>query len=205
MRQDGGTGTQARLGTSRSRVKLAASRATRDDRAMEQRINWLRTGLAAGAAFGLFFGIMQGITHANPAGGVAAGLLGGALFGLVIALFARSKSRALAAPAVDEDGETVLFQGPANHVKGMEAVGGKLYLTRARLRFKSHGLNVQVHDESYPIAAVRSVEPTRSLGIIPNGLAVVLDDGRREKFVVSGRGEWVEKIRSAMAERGYRD
>jgi hypothetical protein len=123
---------------------------------------------------------------------------------VVIALFARSKNRALAAPAVDEEGEAVVFQGPANHFKGVEAVGGKLILTRARLRFRSHGLNVQVHDESYPIAAILDVAATRSLGIIPNGLLVTLDDGRREKFVVNGRGEWVAKIRATMAGRGYR-
>jgi hypothetical protein len=41
-------------------------------------------------------------------------------------------------------------------------------------------------------------------GIIPNGLLVTLDDGRREKFVVNGRGEWVVKIRAAMADRGDR-
>jgi hypothetical protein len=171
---------------------------------MEQQVNWLRTGIIAGIAFGLLFGAMQGVTHQNPAGGVAAGLLGGALFGLLIALVGRSKSRALAAPAVDEEGEPVLFQGPANHLKGMEAVGGKLILTRARLRFRSHGLNVQTHDESYPLGAIREVTPVQSLWIIPNGLLVTLEDGRREKLVVNGRGEWMERIHAAMKEHGYR-
>lgn len=171
---------------------------------MEQQVSWLRTGLAAGIAFGLLFGLVQGITHENPAGGLAAGMLGGTVFGIVIALFARSKGRALAAPAVDEDGEPVILQGPANHFKGIESVGGKLYLTRARLRFRSHGLNVQTHEASYPLDTIRSVEPARTLGIIPNGLAVTLEDGRRERFVVNRRGEWVEKILGAMKERGYR-
>lgn len=171
---------------------------------MEQQVSWVRTGLVAGLAFGLFFGLQQGIRHSNPAGGVAAGLLGGGLFGLIIALFARSKSKALAAPALDESGAAVLFQGPANHFKGVEAVGGKLYLTRDRLRFKSHGLNVQVHEEAYPLAQIKRTEPARTLGIIPNGLVIELDDGRRERFVVNGRSEWMAKIRAAAAEHGYR-
>ncbi|HVY48570.1 MAG TPA: hypothetical protein VHB21_21925 [Minicystis sp.] len=168
---------------------------------MEQRVSWLRTGATAGLAFGVLFGLFQALMHHDAAGGAAAGVLGGSLFGVVTALIARAKSRELAAPAVDDQGEAVLFQGPANHFKGMEGVGGRLYLTRERLRFKSHRLNVQVHEASYPLDAILSVEPTRTLGLIPNGLAVELTDGRRERFVVNGRGEWVKRIRGAMGER----
>ena len=49
-----------------------------------------------------------------------------------------------------------------------------------------------------------TASPSSTLGIIPNGLAVTLDDGRRERFVVNRRSEWVEKILGAMKERGYR-
>jgi hypothetical protein len=94
--------------------------------------------------------------------------------------------------------ETVLRHGPANHFKGIEGVGGKLFLTNKRLRFRSHKINVQTHDESYPIEMIASVEPSRSLGIIPNGLLVHLRDGHRERFVVAGRGDWVSSIRSAL-------
>ena len=77
-------------------------------------------------------------------------------------------------------------------------MGGKLFLTDKRLRFRSHKINFQKHDESYPIETIASVEPSRSLGIIPNGLLVHLRDGRRERFVVTGRGDWVSSIRDAL-------
>lgn len=97
-----------------------------------------------------------------------------------------------------DDGEKVLRFGPANHFKGLEGVGGKLFLTDKRLRFRSHKINFRAHDESFPIETIASVEPSRSLGIIPNGLLVHLRDGRRERFVVAGRGGWVSSIRSIL-------
>src|SRR5690348_17008344 len=71
-----------------------------------------------------------------------------------------------------EGDETLLHSGPANHFRGIEAVGGKLFLTSRRLRFRSHKMNVQNHDESYLLADVRSFEPSNTLGIVPNGLLV---------------------------------
>jgi hypothetical protein len=97
-----------------------------------------------------------------------------------------------------EDDETVVHYGPANHFKGIESVGGKLFLTNKRLRFRSHKLNVQTHDESYPVEAIASVEPARTLGIVPNGVLVHLRDGRQERFVVGGRSEWVARLQQAL-------
>ncbi len=71
--------------------------------------------------------------------------------------------------------EPVLREGLANHFKGIEGVGGKLYLTNRRLRFVSHKLNVQTHDECYPLSEIAEVEATRTLGIIPNGLRVTVE------------------------------
>lgn len=96
-------------------------------------------------------------------------------------------------------GETIIKEGPANHFKGAESVGGKLYLTNQRLFFKSHTLNLQVHEESYPLDQIVSTRRRNTLGIVPNGLAVHLKDGREEKFVVWGRGDWMKKIQQAQA------
>jgi hypothetical protein len=92
------------------------------------------------------------------------------------------------------EGEVIIKEGPANHFKGAEAVGGKLYLTNQRLFFKSHTVNVHVHEESYRLEDITSVRLRNTLGIVPNGMAVLLKDGREEKFVVYGRKDWMEKI-----------
>ncbi len=93
--------------------------------------------------------------------------------------------------------ETVLKQGGASHFKGMEAVGGKLFLTDRRLVFKSHRFNIQVHEESYPLAEITAVEPRRGISIVGDGLAVVLNGDREERFVVFGRRDWMTQILSA--------
>lgn len=156
---------------------------------------------------GLVFGAGMGacIFWVTKSGyyGFHGGFLSGFLFAFAISRFLKVS---MTTPRLELDGreagfdadEKVLRHGLANHYKGIEAVGGKLFLTNRRLRFRSHKINVQTHDESYPIDTIASVEPARSLGIVPNGLLVHLRDGRRERFVVSGRGDWVSSIRSAM-------
>jgi hypothetical protein len=90
--------------------------------------------------------------------------------------------------------EAILKQGGASHFKGLEAVGGKLFLTDHRLVFKSHRFNIQVHQESYPLADITAVEPRRGISIVGDGLAVVLSGGREERFVVFGRRDWITQI-----------
>ena len=96
-------------------------------------------------------------------------------------------------------GETLIKEGAANHFKGSEAVGGKLYLTNTRLIFKSHAFNVQAHEEAFQLGDITSVLPRKTLGIIPNGMTVTLKDGREEKFVINGRDDWMKQIAGAKA------
>ena len=42
-----------------------------------------------------------------------------------------------------------------------------------------------------------SVEPSRTLGIVPNGMTVTFSDGRRERFVVMNRTEWLHRLHAA--------
>jgi hypothetical protein len=159
-------------------------------------------GLAFGVAMGVFLGVMTGSGYYGFHGGFFSGFA----FGWALKRFLGITGSAPAAPPLDAraagfDGdETVLEHGPANHFKGLEGVGGKLFLTERRLRFRSHGFNVQNHDESYPLEDIVAVEPARTLGIIPNGLLVQLRDGRRERFVVTARGSWVASIRRRLGE-----
>ena len=164
-------------------------------------------------AFGGPMGLLLGVLTGNALLGVGLGLLAGVLFGAMMGAFVRIAERSntfapgAAAPTF-APGEHVVHQGLANHFKGIEGVGGKLYLTNQRLRFQSHTLNVQVHDESYPLDLITNVEPARTLGLIPNGLLVTLADGRRERFVVHHRKAWVSAIaearRGLLAGRPYR-
>ena len=66
-------------------------------------------------------------------------------------------------------GETLLREGAANLQRGVETVGGRLFLTDRRLLFRSHGFNVQDGDTEIPLARIRGARPcwTRLLGVLP--------------------------------------
>src|SRR6476661_10010608 len=65
--------------------------------------------------------------------GIAAGLLSGVLFGWLIGFFIKSKVVTQSTMIDIDPDEKIVFETPANHFKGIEGVGGKLYLTTKRL------------------------------------------------------------------------
>jgi hypothetical protein len=93
--------------------------------------------------------------------------------------------------------ETIVFQSPANHFKGMEAVGGMLYLTSLRLIFKSHRFNIQNHQCSINLNEITTVDTNKTLGVVNNGLIITIIANHTEKFVVSDVNEWVAKLNDA--------
>jgi GRAM domain len=159
----------------------------------------LRNTLFAGVGFGVPMGVFFGFMTKSVEGGLEAALVSGSSFAFLIHRFAMRASHGTTLEldgqaAQFEKNERVLKTGLANHFKGIESVGGKLYLTNQRLRFRSHKFNVQNHDESIALTRIKEVKATRTLGLIPNGLQVILVDGTAHKFVVNARSEWVQLI-----------
>src|SRR5687768_14784748 len=86
--------------------------------------------LAFGVPMSAFIGILTGKLHL----GLGLGLVAGVLFASLMGAFARQAERTdtFAPGGAAPDflpGERVVHQGLANHFKGIESVGGKLYLT----------------------------------------------------------------------------
>ena len=96
------------------------------------------------------------------------------------------------APAL-RSGEVVLRSGAANHRRGLEAVGGKLFLTNHRLIFVSHGLNIQSGPAYFELSAI--VGAGRS-GVLRNWLTVRFSDGNA-KFAVFRPSLWIRAIEAA--------
>jgi len=99
--------------------------------------------------------------------------------------------------------ERLIREGAANLQRGIETVGGHLFLTDRRLVFSSHSFNAQTGVTEIPLHAVRSVEPcwTKFLGFLPlapNSLAVRTDQGEH-RLVLFGRTSWATAIRSATS------
>jgi hypothetical protein len=100
-------------------------------------------------------------------------------------------------------GEPLLHYGAANHQRGWETVGGRLFLTDRRLVFESHALNVQTGVTEIPLRDVADVRTcwTKFLNVLPvfpNSIAVETREGAVATFVVFGRGQWVAAIRQAI-------
>lgn len=131
-------------------------------------------------------------------GGLIAGIVSGLVFGLLIGLFKSSKFVEKTTQIETQPDENIFFQTPANHFKGMEGVGGKLYLTNKRLVFKSHKGNFQNHELSIPLADIQSADRYKNLGLINNGLKITSNGNQVDKFVVEKAGEWVEKLRQTV-------
>jgi len=98
-----------------------------------------------------------------------------------------------------QENEKIIRKGAANHFKGIESVGGRLFLTNHRLYFSSHAMNVQTHHLSVPCIDILSVGKRNTLGIIPNGMFIELKNGQKEKFVLWGRGKWIREIEQQIS------
>lgn len=90
-------------------------------------------------------------------------------------------------------GERIVRSGAANHWRGSEAVGGKLYVTTQRIVFVPHGMNIQKGIASYDVSAISRVERS---GFLRNQLTVDFADGGSERFVVFRATGWLRLIES---------
>jgi len=93
-----------------------------------------------------------------------------------------------------ESNEKVIKEGLANMQRGMETVGGKLYLTTQRLIFESHKFNIQTGNTEFLLQDISNTTPcwTKFLNLIPlapNSLSVSVSDNEH-RFVLFGRKNW---------------
>ena len=100
--------------------------------------------------------------------------------------------------------EEIIKKGGANLQKGIEAVGGFLYLTNQRLIFESHKFNVQSGVTIIDLLDIASTEKvwTKVFNLIPmmpNSLAVKSKKGEEYRFVLFGRSAWEIKINSTIS------
>jgi hypothetical protein len=169
---------------------------------MDKKIK-IKAGLIFGFAMTIFFILQDLLTHDNLTtkniiifivSGLFGGALAGLLFGWLMSLVVNSKFLTQRTKINIEPNETILFETSANHFKGAEAVGGKLYLTNKRLVFKSHKFNIQNHELSISLSDIDKVDRYKTLGLVNNSLLITTTDGKIEKFVVQQPNEWVNYL-----------
>lgn len=147
-------------------------------------------------------GVLYSLQNNDWVIGKGGGLVAGALFATLMRWFVARQTKRFSFDRPDLDGAAILFEGPANHFKGAEGVGGYLWLTSGQLFFRSHRFNIQNHECRMPLSEITEVEATKTLGMIPNGLLVRLVSGTQERFVVDKNKDWVARIlRARMSDK----
>jgi hypothetical protein len=157
----------------------------------------ISTMIFAGVPFGLGMGVLFYLRFGSYLG-IRAGIFCGAAFGTVLGIFLELQRRKLEIRSPMLAGETILMQGAANHFLGREARGGWLVLTPTKLTFRSHGHNLQNEGREIALKDVTSVEPSWTLGIVPNGVRIALADGGFESFVLQSRRRWLRALQEAL-------
>lgn len=97
--------------------------------------------------------------------------------------------------------EQIQYDIGANLKRGIETVGGKLKVTNQRLYFKPHAVNIQKKELELSMASIANVKEAKSLGLIPNVLIIVTEEGSEHKFVLGKRNELKNYINSILADR----
>ncbi len=101
------------------------------------------------------------------------------------------------------EGEAIIQESAANFQKNIETVGGRLFLTNRRLVFEAHSFNVQGGITELELSVINSLQPcwTKLFGLIPlfpNSLAVLTEQEKEFRFVLSNRQAWITAIESQL-------
>ncbi|WP_162418796.1 PH domain-containing protein [Cyclobacterium roseum] len=142
----------------------------------------------------------SGETRYSPESLLFQGLFFGLSFALIFPyLFNRlggmvfSKIGAAIHPAL-EPGEEIQREAPATLFKGMEGVGGKLFLTNKKLIFKSHALNIQKGQTDIDYETISGVEKREVGKRKYPGICIQTKDGKKYKMVVYEPEVWIAEL-----------
>ena len=164
--------------------------------------DWIKLALISGAAFGLAMGVFISVQSGRCDLGVELGLVAGLLFGPLMAggmkMFITWLNTWLKVERPEFGSDSMLLEGPANHFKGIEGVGGYLWLTDTRVHFRSHSYNFQNHEWSSPLSSIHDVQATKTVGLFKNGLRLKTRAGEEHRFTVYDNQGWTEAIRAQL-------
>jgi len=154
----------------------------------------IKNSIFAGLAFAFLFGIFLALRYSVNTALILSPICG-LFFGAGIYFFVTSKT-VKEQTKINNEGQEIIYSGAANHFINGEAVGGKLYLLKDKLQFKSHNFNIQNHEFSIPITNINDIRFFNGFGFIPKGLEIITTTESSERFVVSNRKMWKEIILS---------
>ena len=155
-------------------------------------LTFIRSGTLFGLFMFLYFLAVYGPAWAAVVGAATASIL----FGLTMAAVSGYHARNFRLHPPDLGIELLLKDGPANHFFKGSSVGGWIYLTKSRLIFKSHWMNVHKHRFEVPLREISEAEVSTSFLSLKNKLHLHYRNGRIETFVVDDASEWKRLVES---------
>lgn len=92
-------------------------------------------------------------------------------------------------------GEKIILELFCSHMKGIEAVGGKVVLTNKRFIFKSHKFNLQNHKLEINVSNIKLVRVGKLYKLLPGrGMVIELKDGSEGVFSPRNRTQLIKEI-----------
>lgn len=96
----------------------------------------------------------------------------------------------------EEEIEEEIF---ASLFRGLEGVGGKIFLTNERLIFKSHSLNIHNGQTDINYSDIVSVDKRKTAKLIDNGIRIITKQGAKYDFIVNDRNIELQKIQQKLS------
>ncbi|OCK42497.1 hypothetical protein BA195_09985 [Tenacibaculum soleae] len=100
-------------------------------------------------------------------------------------------------PKLDKN-EQIEVHGPGNLFKGVEAIGGKIFLTNKRVIFKSHKINIQKISIDINYFNIKQINRTKTVKFIDNGIKITTKNHKEYNFVFNERDLWFSKINERL-------
>jgi hypothetical protein len=154
-------------------------------------MRFLKTFALAGIPFGLAMGVVNGLRQGWKSG-LGSGVAAGILFGALITFFIMRQARRFEQLRPKYEPEGIVLDAPAN----LGGAGGWLILTKKRLVFEPHKLNVGAKHVSVPLEKISEVRP--ATGKLVRRFEVVVP-GATHSFLVENREQWLAAFTPLLA------
>ncbi|MDE6690847.1 MAG: hypothetical protein K2K04_02645 [Clostridia bacterium] len=150
----------------------------------------------SGLLFGLFMGIYNGLVSSSLKTGIIAGIVAGVAFGVLftvaMAIFSKcleKKAERMRAEVLKD--RKIICEGPANHKKGANAIGGWLFFTENSIEFYAHKVNIGGQNIVIPCDDVTDATAQANKLIIQT-------ESENYIFIVNKSNLWEQSIKEAF-------
>lgn len=98
------------------------------------------------------------------------------------------------------DKNKVIHSGMSSHLKDGITVGGTLYLLHDKIIFQTNMINfIKRHEKTIFLNQITEVNFKDTLAFIKNGLHIINRNHESDKFIVTKREMWKEKIEKQIS------